>query len=137
MQAGTFLPDDQYTVRTLPEEATWSAETDRDGTLNLPPATAQTDTSNVPDPNEFAWPLFTTDTGWQFDFDVPMNSASTDAHSSALTELDMSQFYNRPQGFDSTECSGELMGYSNLIGKVSNDPAFCAKMVALTHTNVI
>ena len=131
LQGRASLPDDQNTVWTLPEDATWSVERDGDGTHNLPPAPPPTDISNVPDSNAFSWPLFTTDTDWQFDFDIPFTaehtSASTGASSTALTELDMSQFYNRPtQGFDSAGCSGELIEYLSLSEKVSTDAAFLA-----------
>lgn len=125
LQGRASLSDDQNTVRTLLEDATWSVETDQDGTHNLP-APPPTDISNIPDFNAFSWPLFTTDTDWQFDFDIPFTaehtSASTGASSTAFTELDMSQFYNRPtQGFDSAGCSGELIEYFSLSKKVSTE----------------
>lgn len=131
LQQGTFLSDDQNTVRTLPEDATWSLVTDADGTHNIPPAPTPTDTSNVPDSNTFGWPLFMTDPDWQFDFDIPFTaehtSASTGTSSTPLTELDVSQFYNRPtQGFDSAGCSRELIEYLSLGEKVSIDDAFLA-----------
>ncbi len=137
LQGRASLSDNQNIVRTLPEDATWSVETDRDGTHNLPPPPPpppppSTDISNVPDSNAFSWPLFTTDTDWQFNFDIPFTaehtSASTGASSTSLTELDMSQFYNRPtQGFDSAGCSGELIEYLSLSEKVSPDAAFLAQ----------
>lgn len=130
-QGKAFLSDDQNTVWTLPESATWSAETDHDGTVNPSSAPPPTDVSNVPGPNPFSWPLFTADTDWQFDFDIPWTaehtSASTDTSSAALTELDISQSYNQPtQGSDSTGCSEELIEYLSLSEKVSIETAFFA-----------
>lgn len=131
LQQGAFLSDDQNTIRTLPEDATWSLETNADGTHNIPPAPTPTDISNVTDSNAFCWPLFMTDPDWQFDFDIPFTaqhtSASTGASSTPLTELDTSQFYNRPtQGFDSAGFSRELVEYLSFSEKVSTGAAFLA-----------
>lgn len=87
--------------------------------------------NNVTDSNALVWPLFTTDADWQFDFDMPFteehSSASTVASSTALNELDLSQFYNQPtQGFDSAGCSRELIEYLSLSEKVSTDATFLA-----------
>ena len=120
------VSDDQTTVRSLADqygdETSWNVDMERDAINNLPPSV--TDMSNVQDSNAFSWPLFATDTDWQFDFDIPFTAehanASTCASSTALNELDMSQFYNQStQGFDSTASSGELIGYLNLNDKVA------------------
>lgn len=131
LQGRAALSDNQNTVRTLPEEAAWGVETDQDDTFNLPPPPS-TNISNLPHYNAFSWPLFATDTDWQFDFDIPFTaeptSASTGASSTALTELDMSQSYDRPtQGVDSAGCSGEWIGYLCLNEKVSPDAACLAQ----------
>lgn len=128
LQQGAFLSDDQHTIQTLSDDATWSLETDPDGTHNVPPAPTPTDISNVPDSNAFSWPLFMTDPDWQFDFDIPFTaqhtSASTGPSPSPLTELDTSQFYNRPtQGFDSAGYSRELVEYLSFSEKVSTGAA--------------
>lgn len=131
LEGRASLSDDQNTVRTLSEDATWSVETDGDGAHNLLHAPPPTDISNVPDSNALLWPLFTTDTDWQFDFDMPFteehSSASTVASSMALNEVNMSQFYNQPtQGLDSAGCSRDLIEYLSLSEKVSTDAAFLA-----------
>ena len=120
------VSDDQTTVRSLADqydEVAWSVDMERDAINNLPPSV--TDMSNVQDSNAFSWPLFATDTDWQFDLDIPFTAehadASTCASSTALNELDMSQLYNQStQCFDSTTASsGELIGYLNLNDKVT------------------
>ena len=138
MQERASFSDDQNTVRTLTEDAAWSVATDADGTYNLLQAPLLTDLSNVADSNAFPWPLFTTDTDWQFDFDIPFTddptSASGDTSSIALTELDMCQYSNRPtQGLDPAGCSRELIEYLGLGEKVSTDAAKSAKHGAFTH----
>ncbi|MCJ1321198.1 hypothetical protein MMC15_006542 [Xylographa vitiligo] len=125
------LSDHRNTVRTVPEDAAWSIATDRNGALDLPPVPPPTDIRIVPDSDAFSWPLFTTDADWEFDFDIPFTaeqtSASTDASSTVLNELEVSQLYNRPtQGFDSAGCSGQLIEYLSLSEKVSIDTAFLA-----------
>lgn len=139
LQGASSLSDDQNTVRTLPENASWSVETDEDGSHNLPPAPPPTDMSNVPDANAFFWPLFTTDNDWQFDFDIPFNtehaSAPTDASSTTLTDLDMSQFYNRPtQGFDSAGCSRELIEYLSVSEKKCPTRSFLDPVPSINYS---
>lgn len=131
LQGRASISDDQSTVQNLPEDATWSVETDEDGSHNYLPPPPPTDINNVLDSNAFFWPLFTTDSQWQFDFDIPFTaehtSASTGASSTAFTELDMSPFDNRPtQGSDSAGCSKELIEYLSFSEKVSTDTAFLA-----------
>ena len=125
------LLDDHNTARILPENATWSIESDLDVTHNLPPSPPPTDIINVSNSNALSWPVFTTDTDWQFNFDTPFTAeqttASTGASSTTLTELDMSQIYIPPtQGFDSGGCPRELLDYLSLGEKVSTDAAFLA-----------
>lgn len=131
LQGRASLLDDHNTERTLPDNATWSIESDRDVTHNLPPSPPPTDIINVSNSNALSWPLFTTDTDWQFNFDTPFTAeqttASTGASSTTLTELDMSQFYIPPtQGFDSGGCPRELLEYLSFSEKVSTDAAFLA-----------
>ena len=120
------VSDDQTTVRSLADqygdETAWGVDMESDMINNLPPSV--TDLSNVKDTNAFSWPLFATDTDWQFDFDIPFTAehadTSTCVSSTALNDLDMSQFYNQPtQAFDATASSGELIGYLNLNDKVT------------------
>lgn len=131
LQGRASLLDDHNNVRTLPDNATWNIESDGDVTHNLPPSPPPTDIINVPDSNAIPWPLFRTDTDWQFNFDTPFiaeqTGASTGAASTTLTELEMSQFYISPtQDFDSGGCPTELLEYLSLSGRVSNDDAFPA-----------
>ena len=125
------LSEGRNTVRTVPEDTTWSINTDRDGPHHLPRAPVPTDISNVSSSDAFSWPLFTADTDWEFDFDIPFTtehtSASTDASSTALNELEVSQYYNRPApAFDPTADSGQLIEYLSLGEKVSTYTAFLA-----------
>ena len=125
------LLNDHNTVRTLPDNATWSIESDRNVTHNLPPSPTPTDIINEPSSNALSWPLFTTDTNWEFNFDTPFTAeqttASTVASSTTLTELDLSQICIPPtQGFDSGGCPRELLEYLSLGEKVSTDAAFLA-----------
>ena len=131
LQGRASLLDDHNNVRTLPDNATWHIESDGDVTHNLPPSPPPTDIINVPDSNAISWPLFRTDTDWQFNFDTPFTAeqtgASTGAASTTLTELEMSQFYISPtQDFDSGGCPRELLEYLSLSEKVSNDDALPA-----------
>lgn len=129
LQGRTSLSDDRNTARTLPEDGTWSVGTGQDGIHNLPPAPPGTATSNTTDSNGFSWSLFAPDTDWQFDLGLPFApdhpSASTGPGSTALTDLEMSRFYNQPsKGFDSAGCSGDLLEYLNLSEKVSGSTTF-------------
>ena len=131
LQGRASLLDDHNTVRTLSDNATWNIESDGDVTHNLPPSPPPTDIFNVPDSNALSWPLFRTDTDWQFNFDAPFTaeqtSASTGAASTTLTELDMSQTYIPPtQDIDSGGCPRELLEYLSLSEKVSKNDAFPA-----------
>lgn len=142
LQGGPSISDDQNTIQTLPDEfgedATWSIEIDKDNIDNLAPP--PTNIRSIQDPNAFSWPLFPTDTDWQFDFDIPLTaentSASTVASSTALPELDLSPFYSRStQGFDSTGSSGELIGSLSLNEKVSPNAAFLLLDGCFTHAH--
>lgn len=131
LQERASLSNDQSTARTIPEDATWGVGIDGDGTYDLPLAPTPIDTSNAPDSNAALWPFFTTDDDWQLDFDIPFmaehTSESTGGSSTALTELDMTQFNNRPpQDLDSAGGSEDLIEYLSLGEKVSIENAFTA-----------
>ena len=126
--------DSQNLGGTLPENSGWSIQTDGDSTHSFPPAPPPMDKSSVPDPNGFFWPdsdesfwpPFQRNTSCQVDFDLPFTaepgSASIDATSSALSELDLSQLYNHSiQGCDAAEISRDLIEYLSLGQKVSTD----------------
>ncbi|MCJ1285674.1 hypothetical protein MMC26_005015 [Xylographa opegraphella] len=119
LQGRPLFSDDPNTAGTVPGDASWGVETFRDSTHNLPPVLPPTDIRTVPDADAFSWPLFTTDADWEFDFEIPFTtettSASTDASSTALNELEVSQFHNRPPpGFDPAGRPGQLIEYLSL-----------------------
>ena len=129
LQGRASLLEDHNTARNLPDNVAWSMESDGDVTHHVPPSPPSTDIINVPDSNALSWPLFATDTEWQFNFDNPFTaeqtSASTGVNSTTLTELDMSQLYIPPtQGFDSGGCPRELLEYLSLSEKVRTNDAF-------------
>ena len=125
LQGRASLLDDHNTVRTQRDSATWDIESDGDVTHNLPPSPPPMDIMNVPNSNTLPWPLFTTDTDWQFNFDTPF--ASTGATSTSLTGTDLSQLYIPPtQDFDFGGCPRELLEYLSLSEKVSNNDALRA-----------
>ena len=75
--------DDHNTARTLPDSATWNTESDGDVIHNLTQSPPPTDIINVPDSNTLSWPLFTTDTDWQFNLDTPFTAEQTIASTGA------------------------------------------------------
>ena len=128
------------TSRDLSEASIWNLDVDRNSNHNSTPA-FQTDTSNVSNPNAISWTSFTADTDWQFNVEdqllaEPM-SASTETCSTAISELDMSQFYNQhTQSFESTDSSGELLEILNLGEKVSTGPYSMLSILALAETDI-
>lgn len=125
-QARTSLVDDQDLAQTFPEDATCSVRTDL---CHLPPpASSPTppplmDMCGILDSNAFSWPPFTTNSDWQFDFDIPIMAehagASRGASSATLPELDPYELFNRPtQGLGSTSFSRDLIEDDNTSEKV-------------------
>ena len=130
--------DNQFLGGSLPEKSGWSIRTDGVSTPSLPPP-PPIDISSLPNPNGFFWPdadgsfwpPFQRDTHWQLDFDLPFTTepdgASAGAYSSALSELDLSQLYDRStRGCDSAGISREMIEYLSLGEKVSTDARILA-----------
>ena len=127
------------TTRDLPEDSIWNLDLDRSSTDNSTPA-LQTDISNVSNLNAISWTSFAADTDWHFNVDdqllaEPM-SASTETCSTAISELDMSQFFNQQtQSFESTDGSGELLEFLSLGEKVSTRLYSMLSTVVLAKTD--
>ena len=127
MQGLAPLSENQNFVRTLPGSAAWSLQTEVESVQSIPSAPPPTDIGGVPDPNGSLWPLFPTDTDWQFDFDDQLttepNTTFISAASIAVNELDLSQSYNHPTlGSESAGLSRNLIEYLSLSEKVSSNP---------------
>ncbi|MCJ1279780.1 hypothetical protein MMC21_007604 [Puttea exsequens] len=122
MQGLAPLSENQNFVRTLPGSAAWSLQTEVESVQSIPSAPPPTDIGGVPDPNGSLWPLFPTDTDWQFDFDDQLttepNTTFISAASIAVNELDLSQSYNHPTlGSESAGLSRNLIEYLSLSEK--------------------
>ncbi|KAL9079456.1 MAG: hypothetical protein Q9157_001665 [Trypethelium eluteriae] len=113
-------------VPALPDknenDGPWVLDIGQDNLQNISAPSQTADRSNVQDCNAFSWPLFTSETDWQLDFDMPFtaerNDLSTGASPNALTELDASHFYHQSaQCLDSTGSSAELIEYLSLNEK--------------------
>ncbi|KAL9082500.1 MAG: hypothetical protein Q9165_008877 [Trypethelium subeluteriae] len=133
LQGGASVSHDNDMVPALlgksGNDGPWVLELGQDNLQNVSAPSQKTDVRNVQDCNTFSWPLFTSETDWQLDFDMPFtaerNDLSTAVSSSALTEPDAPHFFNRSaQCLDPTKSSGELIEYLSLNEKVSAGAIF-------------
>ena len=90
--------------------------------------------SGVSDSMVSLWPLFTTDTDWQMDFEDQLTaeptSAVVGATPTAVNELDLSQSYNQPiQCSEPSGLSRGLIEYLHLSEKVSASAAILVKHI--------
>ena len=90
--------------------------------------------SSVPESMVSLWPLFTSDTDWQMDFDDQLNteptSAVVGATPIAVNELDLSQSYNQPtQCSEPSGLSRGLIEYLHLSEKVSANATILVKYI--------
>lgn len=96
--------------------------------------------SSVPYSNGSLWPLFSTDTDWQIDFDDQLttepNSAVVGATPIPVDELDLSQSYNQPtQDSESPGLSRGLVEYLSLGGKVSANVTILIYNLSFIHNS--
>ena len=134
LQGLDSLSETQNFIRNLSENTAWGLQRDVENVTSLPSVPPPTDMGSVPDSNVSLWPLFTTDTDWQMDFDDQLTteptSAVVGATPIAVSELDLSQSYNQPaQGSESSGLSRGLIEYLNLSEKVSAHATILVKHV--------
>ena len=138
LQGLDSLSETQNFIRSLSENTTWSFQKEVENVTSLPSAPPPTDLSSAPDSNVSLWPLFTSDTDWQMDFDDQIisepNSAVVGATPIAVHELDLSPSYNQPtQGSESSGLPRGLIEYLNLSEKVSANATILEKTVSINH----
>lgn len=138
MQALDPLSENQPFVGALPENASWGLQREVETVPSIPSVPPPTHMNSGPYSNGSLWPLFSTDTDWQIDFDdrfpTEPNSAAIGASPIAVNELDLSQSYNQPtQDSASPGLSRGLVEYLSLSGKVSAKATILTYMLSFIH----